>query len=94
MLKPWPTDFAGAAISVFVRLVSFEELTGAGFTAAERTGPGQSKIVSKFDAAAEETLRIGTITQRAAFTPKRQIWRRSALDWVDQLAAVPGTEKG
>jgi hypothetical protein len=40
------------------------------------------------------SLRIGTITQRAAFSPKRQIWRRSALDWVDKLAAVPGTEKG
>ena len=40
------------------------------------------------------SLRIGTITQRAAFSPVRQIWRRSALDWVDELAAVPGTEKG
>jgi hypothetical protein len=36
----------------------FEELTGAGFTAAERTGPGQSKVVTKFDPAAEETLFI------------------------------------
>jgi hypothetical protein len=40
------------------------------------------------------SLRIGTITQRAAFAPKRQIWRRSALDWVDGLAAVPASEKG
>jgi hypothetical protein len=39
-------------------------------------------------------LRIGTITQRAAFSPARQIWRRSALDWVDKLASVPATEKG
>jgi hypothetical protein len=39
-------------------------------------------------------LRVGTITQRAAFSPRRQIWRRSALDWVDALAAVPATEKG
>jgi len=29
-----------------------------------------------------------------AFSPKRQIWRRSALDWVDKLAAVPGTQTG
>ena len=36
----------------------FEVLTGAGFTAAERTGPGESKIVSKFDARAQETLFI------------------------------------
>jgi hypothetical protein len=39
-------------------------------------------------------LRAGTITQRAAFSPKRQGWRRSALHWVDALAAVPATEKG
>lgn len=40
------------------------------------------------------SLRMGTITQRAAFTPKRQIWHRSALGWVDGLAAVPAVEKG
>jgi hypothetical protein len=39
-------------------------------------------------------LRVGTITQRAAFSPKRQSWRRSALAWVDALAAIPATEKG
>ena len=31
---------------------------GAGFTAAERTGRGQNKVVAKFDPAAEETLFI------------------------------------
>jgi hypothetical protein len=40
------------------------------------------------------TLRAGTITQRAAFSPRRQIWRRSALGWVDELAKVPASEKG
>ncbi len=40
------------------------------------------------------SLRVGTIAQRAAFSPKRQVWRRSALGWVDALAAVPATEKG
>ena len=39
-------------------------------------------------------LRVGTITQRTAFKPHRQGWRRSALGWVDKLAAVPATEKG
>jgi len=39
-------------------------------------------------------LRVGTITQRAAFKPQRQGWLRSALGWVDGLAAVPTTEKG
>ena len=36
----------------------FKELTNAGFIAAERTGPGQSKVVAKFNPAAEETLFI------------------------------------
>lgn len=34
----------------------FKELTGAGFTAAVRTGPGESKVVKSFDPTAEETL--------------------------------------
>ena len=36
----------------------FKELTGSGFTAAERTGPAQTKVVAKFDPTAEETLFI------------------------------------
>ena len=39
-------------------------------------------------------LRVGTILQRAAFAPQRQIWRRSALPWVNALATVPAVEKG
>jgi hypothetical protein len=39
-------------------------------------------------------LRVGTITQRALFAPKRQAWRRSALPWVDGLGGVPAAEKG
>jgi hypothetical protein len=40
------------------------------------------------------TLRIGAIAQRAAFSPQRQIWRRSSLPWVDALTAVPTSDKG
>ncbi len=40
------------------------------------------------------SLRVGTIAQRAAFAPRRQIWRRSALPWVDRLAGVSQAEKG
>lgn len=36
----------------------FKELTGAGFTAAERTGAGASKLVRTFDPAAVETVFI------------------------------------
>jgi hypothetical protein len=32
------------------------ELTGAGFTAAVRTGPGEQRVIRSFDPTAEETL--------------------------------------
>ncbi|MEO8318577.1 MAG: hypothetical protein ABI561_09685 [Bradyrhizobium sp.] len=34
----------------------FKELTGAGFTAAVRTGSGEPEILRRFDPTAEETL--------------------------------------
>jgi hypothetical protein len=36
----------------------FAELTGAGFTAAKRTGNGTSELIRAFDPGAEETLFI------------------------------------
>jgi hypothetical protein len=36
----------------------FMELTGAGFTAAKRIGPGTSERIREFDPTAEETLFI------------------------------------
>ena len=43
----------------------FRELTGAGFTAAVRSGPGEQRIIRSFDPAAEEPLigRIGKQSQ-------------------------------
>ena len=32
------------------------EFTGAGFTAAVRTGPGEQRVIRSFDPTAEETL--------------------------------------
>jgi hypothetical protein len=34
----------------------FMELTGAGFTAAVRSGPGEQRVIRAFDPTAEETL--------------------------------------
>lgn len=34
----------------------FKELTGIGFTAAVRTGPGETQVVRAFDGNAKETL--------------------------------------
>jgi hypothetical protein len=36
----------------------------------------------------ESYARVGAITQRARLVPHRQQWRRSALAWVDNLAAM------
>lgn len=34
----------------------FKALTGAGFTAAVRSGPGEQRVIRTFDPTAEETL--------------------------------------
>ena len=34
----------------------FKDLTGAGFTAAVRSGPGEQRVIRSFDPTAEETL--------------------------------------
>ena len=38
-------------------------------------------------------LRVGTIRERRELRPQRQIWCRSALNWVMDLAAVKRIEK-
>jgi hypothetical protein len=39
-------------------------------------------------------LRVGVLRQRGEFTPKRQIWTRSAQPWTMHLDALPKVEKG
>jgi len=34
-------------------------------------------------------IRVGTARQRAVLRPKRQIWCRSAQDWVTDLGSIP-----
>ncbi len=55
---------------------------------------GTPIYASAIDNPQSYSLRIGTITQRAALTPRRQIWRRSALPWINNLATVEASEKG
>ena len=35
-------------------------------------------------------IRLGIVRQRAQFSPRGQIWKGSALHWVNSLASVPG----
>jgi hypothetical protein len=37
-------------------------------------------------------LRVGSIRQRAQLRPSRQIWCRSALGWVNDIASLPQSE--
>jgi len=36
------------------------------------------------------SLRLGGVHQRDQLIPRNQIWRQSALSWVDDLASIPG----
>ena len=38
-------------------------------------------------------LRVGILRQRDQFVPRRQIWWRSARNWVTQIGSVPQVEK-
>jgi len=47
---------AGDAEAVLAAEERFKELTGLGFTAAVRTGPGETELVRRFDPKVEEVL--------------------------------------
>lgn len=38
-------------------------------------------------------IRLGSIRQRRALTPRRQIWCRSALPWLGTIDTLPAKEK-
>lgn len=38
-------------------------------------------------------IRVGTVRQRAALVPKRQIWARSEQPWIGDLASIWKVEK-
>jgi hypothetical protein len=45
------------------------------------------------DPAAFFGLRVGTVHQRDRLKPKRQVWCRSAQDWVGDLSSLPRSEE-
>ena len=54
---------------------------------------------SRLWAAAEKdtpvyNLRVGTLRERAQLRPRSQLWCRSAMPWVDELASVPKLQEG
>lgn len=46
------------------------------------------------EAAKVLSLRVGTCNQRAQLRPVRQIWRRSALNWLGDLGIAESHEQG
>jgi len=34
-------------------------------------------------------VRLGSVNQRAQLTPRRQIWHRSAIPWINEIADIP-----
>ena len=42
------------------------------------------------DASPYISLRLGAVHQRAQLKPSLQLWRQSALPWIDELPGVPG----
>jgi hypothetical protein len=59
--------------------------TSVSEVAGEGVGTGADKGPKLFG------IRVGTIRQRDALVPRRQVWHRSALSWVDDIAAIPRT---
>jgi hypothetical protein len=47
-------------------------------------------LFSHGEDATEWGIRWGSIRQREALQPTRQIWCRSAVPWLDEIEAVPG----
>lgn len=39
-------------------------------------------------------VRLGIVRQRAALTPRRQIWHRSAQAWLEDMSEMPALEAG
>jgi hypothetical protein len=54
---------------------------------------GSAIYATSADSEAPYSLRIGVLAQRAALTPSGQIWRRSALSWVDDIGSLPRQPK-
>lgn len=42
------------------------------------------------DAPPFHSLRVGCLRERAALPPKKRIWCKSALEWAQDVSAVPG----
>jgi hypothetical protein len=54
---------------------------------------GTPLYAGTLDGAGLATVRVGVLKERAFLKPTAQLWRRSALPWVDALDDVPACEQ-
>lgn len=100
---------SGTAFRTAVRVpaADFNLLTGTPKQYTKTGGSGQPRIMAFCgtcgtqiygtgvgDAAATLSLRVGTCNQRATLRPVRQIWRRSAVRWLDDLGIEDSHSRG
>lgn len=91
---------SGTAFRTAVRVSTdnFTLLTGTPKTYTKTGGSGQPRVMAFCgncgtqlygtgvgDASGLLSLRIGTCNERAVLKPSREIWRRSAVDWIGDL---------
>ncbi len=92
-------------VSVPAKAADFRILTGAPkiYVKTAESGNGRAQAfcatcgtpiyASDVQHPAAYNLRIGAIAERAQLRPRRQIWCRSALDWVQDLSGMEMREK-
>ncbi|MFT5445682.1 MAG: hypothetical protein ACI9DC_000843 [Gammaproteobacteria bacterium] len=100
---------SGAAFRTVVRVAAdrFKLLRGTPKTYVKIGGSGQPRMMAfcancgtqlygtgKGELAKVLSLRIGTCHQRAELAPVRQIWRRSAVKWLDELGIADSHQLG
>jgi hypothetical protein len=75
------SEYARTADSGAVRLQAFCPVCGTQLFARSQNAEGLA------------TLRVGVQAERERLVPTAQLWRRSALLWVDALSSVPACER-
>jgi hypothetical protein len=82
LLRGQPKIYVKTADSGTRRAQAFCPDCGSGLYATSPTNP------------TSYSLRVGTIRQRAAFRPARQIWCQSALPWTADITGLKGSDRG
>ncbi|MEM7407467.1 MAG: GFA family protein [Pseudomonadota bacterium] len=93
--------------AVHVPIEDFKLLRGSPRTYTKTGGSGRPRIMvfcgncgtqlygtGLGDDAGRISLRVGTCNQRASLKPVRQIWRRSAVDWLNDLGIEESHQQG